>query len=222
MRNFDDPAAVADYADNPPRLVPGFLDLQKMARLLLAERVPVDGRILVVGAGGGLELQAFAEAEAGWRFVGVDPSAEMLKLARLIVGPFEGRVDLHHGYVASADVGPYDGATCLLTLHFVPLAERIATLMEIRSRLKPGAPLVVAHHSLPEGPERTLWLDRFAAFAADNGVAFDMAKGGARALGDQLPILSPETEVDLLRAAGFVDPQLFYAAFTFRGWVAYA
>ena len=69
---------------------------------------------------------------------------------------------------------------------------------------------------------RDLWLDRFAAFAADNGVSFDKARGGARALGDQLPILSPESEVDLLLAAGFVDPQLFYAALTFRGWVARA
>ena len=60
------------------------------------------------------------------------------------------------------------------------------------------------------------------ALLEDNGVAFDKAKGGARALGDHLPIVTPEAEVDLLRAAGFTDPQLFYAAFTFRGWVARA
>ena len=222
MTGFDDPAAVARYADNPPRLVPGFSDLQRMTRLLLAETAPADGRILVIGAGGGLELRAFAEAQPGWRFVGVDPSAEMLKLARLTLGPLAGRVELTEGYIDSAREGPFDGASCLLTLHFVPREERLATLTEIRRRLKPGAPFVVAHHSLPDGPARELWLDRFAAFAADNGVDFDKASGGARVLGEQLPILTPEVEVDLLRAAGFVDPQLFYAAFTFRGWVARA
>lgn len=222
MSGFDDPDAVARYAENPPRLVPGFADLQKMTRLLLAEAAPADGRILVVGAGGGLELRAFAEAEPGWRYVGVDPSAEMLKLARRTLGPMAERVEWHEGYVATAPEGPFDGACCLLTLHFVPAGERVATLTEIRRRLKPGAPLVVAHHSIAEGPERDLWLDRFAAFAAGNGVAFDRAKGGARALGEQLPILPPETEVELLRAAGFTDPQLFYAALTFRGWVARA
>ena len=36
------------------------------------------------------------------------------------------------------------------------------------------------------------------------------------------PTLSPEAEVDLLEQAGFVRPELFYAAFTFKGWVAYA
>ena len=222
MTGFDDPAAVARYAENPPRLVPGFTDLQRMTRLLLAETTPADGRILVVGAGGGLELRAFAEAQPGWRFVGVDPSAEMLKLARLTLGPLAERVELTEGYIDSAPEGPFDGASCLLTLHFVPLAERLATLKEIRRRLKPGAAFVVAHHSLPDGPARGVWLDRFAAFATDNGVDLDKASGGARALGERLPILTPEVEIDLLRAAGFVDPQLFYAAFTFRGWVARA
>ena len=222
MTGFDDPAAVARYAENPPRLVPGFTDLQRMTRLLLAETAATDGRILVVGAGGGLELRAFAEAQPGWRFVGVDPSAEMLKLARLTLGPLAERVELTEGYIDSAPEGPFDGASCLLTLHFVPLAERLATLKEIRRRLKPGAAFVVAHHSLPDGPARGVWLDRFAAFATDNGVDLDKASGGARALGERLPILTPEVEIDLLRAAGFVDPQLFYAAFTFRGWVARA
>jgi len=222
MNGFDDPAAVACYAENPPRLVPGFHDLHRMTRLLLREAAPDDGRILVVGAGGGLELRAFAEAEPDWRFVGVDPSAEMLKLARQTLGPLAGRAELHEGRVDSAPEGPFDGASCLLTLHFVPREERVATLEQIRRRLRPGAPLIMAHHSLPDGDARGLWLDRFAAFAADNGVEVGKAKGGARTLGEQLPILSPETEVEQLRAAGFVDPQLFYAAFTFRGWVARA
>jgi tRNA (cmo5U34)-methyltransferase len=219
---FDDPAAVARYAENPPRLVPGFADLHRMTRILLDETAPADGRILVIGAGGGLELAAFAAARPGWRFVGVDPSAEMLRLAALTLGPLKHRADLHEGLVATAPHGPFDAACCLLTLHFIPAEERLETMREIHRRLKPGARLVVAHHSLPQDASRRLWLDRFAAFAADNGVALDQARGGAQAIGERLPILSPEAEVDLLRSAGFADPQLFYAAFTFRGWVACA
>lgn len=222
MTGFNDPDAVSRYADNAPRLVPGFADLQRMTRILLAESAPADGRLLVVGAGGGLELRAFAEAQPGWRFVGVDPSAEMLKLASRTLGSFADRAELYQGRVDTAPAGPFDGACCLLTLHFVPAAERLATLKEMRLRLRPGAPLVIAHHSLPDGPERGLWLDRFAAFASGNGIELDAAKGGARAIGEALPIVSPEAEVELLRAAGFVEPQLFYAAFTFRGWVVRA
>lgn len=75
MSSFNDPAAVARYAEGPTRQVPGFADMQRMAGLLLAERVPDEGRVLVLGAGGGLELKAFADAYPGWSMLGVDPSA---------------------------------------------------------------------------------------------------------------------------------------------------
>ena len=136
--SFDDPQAVASDAQGPARLVPGFEALQRMAALLLEESVPVDGRVLVVGAGGGLELKVFADRQPGWRFAGVDPSREMLSLARSTLGVQAGRVDFHEGYVDTAPAGPYDAATCLLTLHFVEPGERLATLGQIRRRLRPG------------------------------------------------------------------------------------
>jgi tRNA (cmo5U34)-methyltransferase len=37
-----------------------------------------------------------------------------------------------------------------------------------------------------------------------------------------LNTLSPEQDQAVLREAGFSDVSLFYAAFTWRGWVAYA
>src|SRR5690606_22826133 len=75
------------YLDAPPRLVPGFHSLHRMISMLLAERTPPDGRVLVLGAGGGLELKALAEAHPGWLFDGVDPSGDMLRLAEWTVGP---------------------------------------------------------------------------------------------------------------------------------------
>ena len=86
MSFFSDPDAVARYAEGPVRLVPGFDGLQRMTILLLRETVPATGSVLVLGAGGGLELKRFADAEPGWRFTGVDPSAEMLKLAQATLG----------------------------------------------------------------------------------------------------------------------------------------
>lgn len=223
MSSFSDPEVVARYAEGPVRQVPGFTALHQMARLLLAERVPDDGRVLVVGAGGGLELKAFAEAHAQWRFVGVDPSAEMLKLARATLGSAHAsRIELHEGYVDTAPAGPFDGATCLLTLHFLALEERRRTLAEVHRRLRVGAPLVVAHHSFPQSDsDKARWLDRYAAFAIASGVSAQNARNGAAAIGRQLPVLSPEQDVALLREAGFSDAELFYAGFSFKGWVAY-
>jgi len=218
---FSDSQAVARYAEGPVRLVPGFLALHQMTRLLLAEHVPGDGNVLVIGAGGGLELKAFADAQAQWRFVGVDPSAEMLKLARANVGPHAARVELHEGYVDTAPPGPFDGATCLLTLHFLTREERRHTLAEIYKRLRPGAPLVVAHHSFPQSePEKTLWLDRYVAFASASGVPEANTRNAATAIGARLPVLAPEEDVALIDEAGFIDIELFYVGFSFRGWVA--
>lgn len=157
MNPFADPQAVARYADGPPRLVPGFADLQRMTTLLLAERVPDDARVLVLGAGGRLELKAFADARPGWRFDGVDPAAEMLKLAEATLGPLASRARLHQGYIDAAPEGPFDAATCLLTLHFMPPEQWRRTVVGVHRRLKPGAPFVIAHLSFPQSDgERAL------------------------------------------------------------------
>jgi tRNA (cmo5U34)-methyltransferase len=150
---FSDPAAVARYAEGPPRFVPGFADLHKMTSILLAERAPPDARVLVVGAGGGLELKALADLHPDWSFDGIDPSPEMLKLARQTLGSHMARVQLHEGIINIAPAGPFDAATCLLTLHFLAADERRRTAREIHRRLKPGAPFVVAHSSFPQGED---------------------------------------------------------------------
>ena len=66
LAHFSDPEAVKHYAEGPPRFVPGFADLHRMTRILLAEQAAQDAQVLVLGAGGGLELKSLAEAEPGW------------------------------------------------------------------------------------------------------------------------------------------------------------
>ncbi|RZJ09672.1 MAG: class I SAM-dependent methyltransferase [Acidovorax sp.] len=230
---FTDPAAVARYAEGPRRNVPGYDSLLPMVRILLAERVPADGRVLVVGAGGGLELEDMARAHPGWRFDGVDPSQPMLDLAaqRLQSAGVSGdRVALHHGYVQGAPAGPFDGATCLLTFHFVPREERAAMVAEIRRRLKPGAPFVAVHLSVADGAaggdggagERDLWLSRYSEFQVASGMAPEMADRGRAKVAAELAVLTPGEDQAILREAGFSDVRMFYMGFAFRGWVGYA
>lgn len=211
------------YVDGPPRQVPGHAGLLRMTAMLLAERVPADGRVLVLGAGGGLELRAFAEAHPGWRFDGVDPSADMLRLAAQTVGAHADRMALHEGYIDAAPDGPFDGATSILTFHFIPREQRLPTLREIRRRLKPGAPLVLAHVSFPQTePERSAFIARHVAFGAPDGTDPASLAPAREAIGTRLTILAPEEEEAMLREAGFGGVSLFYAGFSFRGWVAYA
>jgi tRNA (cmo5U34)-methyltransferase len=144
----------------------------------------------------------------------------MLDLARRNIEPFNDRIELIEGTVGAAPSGSFDGAACLLTLHFLDRSERLLTLKHIHRRLKPNARLVVAHHSVPSGRAEH-WLSRSVAFAertsVDGGKAMASAVRMAR-----LPLLSVAEEEVLLREAGFSDVELFYAAFSFRGWVATA
>ena len=48
------------------------------------------------------------------------------------------------------------------------------------------------------------------------------AHARAAAIGERLPSTALSDDEAALRAAGFDGISLFYAAFTFRGWVAYA
>ena len=147
----------------------------------------------------------------------------MLKLAERTLGPLAERVTFTEGYVDAAPDGLFDAATCLLTLHFLAPAERRRTLAQIRRRLRPGAPLVTVHSSFPqEGEERARWLSRYAAFAESSGAGAEYAEAARAAVERSLDLLTPKQDEMLLSEAGFSDAQLFYAAFTWRGWVAYA
>lgn len=223
MSSFSDPKAIVGYAENAIRRVPGLKDIHRMSALLLAERTPANGRVLVVGAGGGMELNYFAQSFPEWKLDGVDPSAAMLDMARLTLGPLDSRVQLHHGYIEVAPKGPFDAASCLLTLHFTAEAERYRTLCEIHARLKPHGALVAVHYSISQNrTERELWLSRCAEFAILSGVDPEQAKATAVTIGVQLPILAPEQDEALMQKAGFSDINTFYVGLGFRGWVAYA
>lgn len=204
------------YLQGPPRIVPGHAGLLRMVWLLLKEHAPAHSQILVLGAGGGLELKYLAEAEPDWTFEGVDPSEAMLDLALQTLGPLSARVNLCQGLMRDAAAGPFQGATCLLTFHFLTTEERRETLRQPRARLQPGAPLVVAHLSIPETDSAT-WIARYLAFSCspDN-------QENRNRMETQLNILTPQQDEQLLAEAGFDRVQCFYTAFAFRGWVTYA
>ena len=216
-------SAAHTYAEGPPRQVPGFASLHRMVSLLLAERTPPEASVLVLGAGGGLELRALADAHPGWSFVGVDPSADMLRLAEHTVGEHLPRMQLHEGYIDGAPSGPFDAAVSLLTFHFIPRDQRLETLRQVRTRLEPGAPFALAHISFPQTePERSQWVARHVAYGAPEGSDPSKMASAREAIATRLTILSPEEDEAMLREAGFTEVSLFYAGLSFRGWVGYA
>jgi tRNA (cmo5U34)-methyltransferase len=145
----------------------------------------------------------------------------MLNLAERSVQAFADRAKLIEGVIDDVPDTLFDGATCLLTLHFLPAGERLRTLQEIRRRLRPGAKLVIAHHSsIAETPEH--WMALSAAFGDSANLDWPKSIAIGKTMSERLPLMNPIEEEHLLQEAGYWDVALFYAALSFRGWVASA
>lgn len=224
--NFVDPERARRYTEQgPPAFAPGHDGLLRMIGVLLAETMPGDGQLLVVGAGGGLETRYLAGVEPGWRFVGVDPARAMLDLARAVAGPAAGeRLVLIEGTVADAPEGPFDAATCILVLGLVPdNGGKLALLRETRRRLRHGASFILVDQCIDRyAPDAELRLARYASYALRSGVDAETvakAQAGVAALESMVP---DQRNEELLREAGFHGVEVFYAAMAWRGWIAYA
>lgn len=224
--HYEDPDIVRRYAQGPCAFVPAYAHMQRMAAQLIRENIGSAGKVLVLGAGGGLELEAFATRCPLWTYVGVDPAGEMLKAAteRMLLAGADGRVDWHHGYIFDAPAGPFDAATCLLTLHFVPddgAKER--TLAEVRKRLKPGAPFVLVDLCIDlASPGAATALDRYRDFALESGADPEVVETTCGRLENVLQMVSPARNEEILAASGFTGIELFYAGLSWRGWRALA
>jgi tRNA (cmo5U34)-methyltransferase len=224
---FDrDPTLTASYEHVPRWFIPGYDLSHALAAVLLRERLGERARILVVGAGGGVELSVFAKECAGWSFVGVDPSRVMLEQARrkLALASAAERVQLVEG---SADAAPrerFDAATAFLCLNFVPDdGSRLAALREIHARLAPGGTfLVVDGCNATAGPRFEEHLRLYAAFGRRNGAPPEAVERGLQMQREGLFVVPPAREEQLLAEAGFRDFRLFYSALWIHGWSAIA
>ena len=224
--NFVDPERVRQYLEKgPPAFAPGHAGLMQMIAVLLAEHMPQDGTVLVIGAGGGLETRSLAQAEPGWRFVGVDPAPAMLDLARATAGAVAGdRLTLIEGTVSDAPAGPYDAGTCILVIGLVPDdGAKLDLLVQARRRLKAGAPFVLVDQCIDRtAPDFERRLDRYVDYARRSGVDEATLAGAKAGIGALESMVPPGRDEQLLAEAGFHDVELFYQAMAWRGWIAYA
>ena len=223
--DFDNnPDFVAQYDRGPPMFMPGYAASHVMAATVLIDRIGPDADVLIVGAGGGIEIAAFARLCPGWRYVAVDPSQAMLDLAaaRFSREQPDTQVKLIKGVADDAPAGPFDAATAFLCLFFVPDdGTRLAQLKAIHARLKPGAPFLMIH-TAAEPERRATHLTRYGIHARLSGAEEDLIEKATAMQDSQVHILTPDREADLLREAGFTLNGMFYQGLWVRGWEATA
>lgn len=70
------------YHDIASHFVPGYKSVFEIAGCHLRLNLPTAADILIVGAGGGMEIRTLSQFSLEWRFTGVDPSSRMLDFAK--------------------------------------------------------------------------------------------------------------------------------------------
>lgn len=216
---------VREYDRGIRKMVPGYESLHDMAGALLRTYLAEQARVLVVGAGTGAEILGLGSGNPDWRFTGVDPSADMLAIARgrIEESGLTGRVELRTGFVHELPRSPlYDAATSILVMHFLPDdGGKLEFLQSISSRLRPGAPLVLADL---HGDETSPRFARLLAAWRERQLALGMEEKDAaeyfRELTSVVRFVPEERIVALMREAGFREVERFYGAMLFGGWVA--
>ncbi len=173
--------------------------------------------LLCVGVGTGQDLIPYVRHGApGWRFTGVDPSADMLEVARTRVADLglKARTHLHVGTLDSLPEGPlFDGAEMIGVLHHVPDEEgRLALLREVKRRLQPGAPFVFGCR-VGVDPVLTAVEEHRLRWA---GAPIEFGRNMAEAFARQNLPESEAAIAALLARAGFEPPRQFFAAMQFR------
>ena len=144
-------------------VLPPILNLVMQDRRLRERRerlVPkAHGAVLEVGIGSGLNLPYY-DARAVRRLCAVDPSAELLAMARRNAQRLGVEIELVQ---QSAERLPFPAAAfdcALLTWTLCSIPDPGAALREIRRVLKPGGELLFVEHGLSPDPAVARWQQR--------------------------------------------------------------
>lgn len=223
MPDFFNKDAALSYDERNSKLAAISDNLHFLMRLVLAD-LPKEARILCVGVGTGADILALAQVYPGWRFVGVDPSLDMLDVCRerLRHQGVLSRCELIEGDVHDAPRSPqFDAVVSLLVAHFIARAERPAFYDAVRDRLKTGGRFLSAEISADlDAAAFPALLKDWTRVQALMGATAESLERLPAILQDTLAVVSPSETEALWKEAGFGAPVQFFQAFMIRGWHA--
>jgi tRNA (cmo5U34)-methyltransferase len=222
-----DSGIAQEYDRGVRRTLPTYDPMMRLSQTFLRSNLTKDASLLIIGGGGGNELKAFGPANPGWNFTAVDPSKAMLEVAKMKTRELEmeSRVEFIRGTIADVPVeSVYDGATCLLVLHFIAEVEdKLSLLKKLRSHLKPGSPFVlVSKVGETNDPEFKELVSLWKNYWLDN-TSMTEEKVEELMKGTLTESVIPEEKLrELLAEAGFHRIANFFKTNHFGGWICYA
>ena len=224
LERFNRPEFIKDYAKGVRAYSSGYDLMHRLVIQLLSEKLPYEGHVVVLGAGGGQELKSMCKARPTWKFTAIDPANAMLDQAKATLGGDAERVEWIYGKIEDAPKGPYDAATCLLTLHAIPDdGSKLSAVKNLRKRLKSESPLLVVDSIVGATPEqKEKDANRYIQYAVDSGIPREEAEETRKLMESNAHAVSLLREEELFREGGFHHVQLFFAALSWTGWIMYS
>lgn len=219
---FDNSAAT--YDKTWEKLAPVNDSLHLLMGAILSQ-LPVNAKILCVGAGTGAEIIYMAKKFPQWTFTAVDPSAAMLDVCRRRLRElgFENRCEFYADYLENLSLpNDYDVATSILVSQFINDKEaRIDFFKNIAAKLKQGGTLINADLSgdiTSFDYEQLLAI--WAQMMADGNVQAQTVENIRQTHKSGISFLPPQEVAGIIESAGFDKPSQFYQMAFIHGWVS--
>lgn len=220
------PVAVDEYEQMASLALPGYEVMYTFVLACLRSYLPETANLLVVGAGGGVELVRLGQGNPQWQLLGVDPSAKMLAIAEQKIAQHQlsQRIKLIQGYVQDLPTDTvYDAATSILVMHFIPDEDsKLAFLKGIAQRLKTSAVFILIDGYGTKGsPELEKIIATVHSYWQETGFPVDKQKQFMENFNNGVYPLSEAKILELLHQAGFSNVIRFYTGLWIGGWMAF-
>ncbi|MCB1348173.1 MAG: class I SAM-dependent methyltransferase [Maritimibacter sp.] len=205
------------------RAIPGLDGMYRLAAALVADPAPPTRRLLIVGAGGGREIEALGAHATVLDITALDPSTDNLRGAEQVAREIgvNDRIRFVTGTLDALPPGPaFDAATSLLVMqHLADDGAKLAYLQALRDRLRPGATLIHADVSVDGPKEFARLVPAYLAHARRAAIPDDVARIDLNKIPD-MPVISPQRTSALFVEAGLAPPREVFRSLWYRCWVS--
>jgi tRNA (cmo5U34)-methyltransferase len=207
------------------RSIPEYGTMRALVFDLGATLVRPNTAIIDLGCSKGDALAPFVQRfGAANRYIGADLSDSMLAAAR---HRFAGLIDQGIADIRRLDLRaeyPPEMASltlAVLTIHFIPIADRLRLMQRIAEHTVPGGGVILVEKVLGSSAQfEELLTRRYHTLKAMNGYTAEQIERKRLALQGVLVPIAARRNEDLLRKAGFRQVECFWRWCNFAGWIA--
>lgn len=212
-----------DYNDTIRRRIIGYdIIFQLMADIVQVNN-PNLNKFLIVGAGGGQELCTFIPHFPNAQYAAVDPSDNMLHLAKLRLA--EEQLNAKVEYFTEeleriVFLEKFDVATCHLVLHFLRTTEQKKSLIKsIAQNLVPGGLAFFSSFNTALGDDHyEKMMQAWGIAMLRNGVTEKQWLAFKQSFGDTLIPIRTEEMIELFEQAGFINVKQYFKAYSIEAF----